>query len=124
MIANVRLARLRAAGRRKDGYGTHAGRHRGQGGRLGDPDALRVEHITKRFGAVTALHDVNLHLSRGEVLGLLGDNGAGKSTLLKIMCGFQPPTSGRIVLNGEEIGSSPWTMPVDSESTSCTRTWR
>jgi ABC-type sugar transport system ATPase subunit len=66
-------------------------------------DALRVEHISKRFGAVTALHDVNLHLGQGEVLGLLGDNGAGKSTLIKIMCGFQPPSSGRIVLNGQEV---------------------
>ena len=66
-------------------------------------DVLRVEHISKRFGAVRALHDVNLHLGKGEVLGLLGDNGAGKSTLLKIMCGFQPPSSGRLVLNGQEV---------------------
>ncbi len=69
----------------------------------GSGDVLRVEHISKRFGAVTALHDVNLHLGKGEVLGLLGDNGAGKSTLLKIMCGFQPPTSGRVVLEGQEV---------------------
>ena len=66
-------------------------------------DALRVEHISKRFGAVTALVDLNLHLAQGEVLGLLGDNGAGKSTLLKILCGFQPPDSGRILLNGQEV---------------------
>ena len=66
-------------------------------------DILRVEHISKRYGAVTALVDVNLHLGRGEVLGLIGDNGAGKSTLLKIICGFQPQTSGRILLNGEEV---------------------
>jgi ABC-type sugar transport system ATPase subunit len=66
-------------------------------------DAFRVEHISKRFGAVTALHDVNMHLAQGEVLGLLGDNGAGKSTLIKIMCGFQPPTSGRLVLEGQEV---------------------
>ncbi len=66
-------------------------------------DVLRVEHISKRFGPVTALHDVNLHLRQGEVLGLLGDNGAGKSTLIKIMCGFQLPTSGRIILEGQEI---------------------
>jgi ABC-type sugar transport system ATPase subunit len=66
-------------------------------------DVLRVEHISKRFGAVTALVDVSLHLGRGEVLGLLGDNGAGKSTLLKILCGFQPPDSGKIILNGEEV---------------------
>src|SRR6266513_3935524 len=66
-------------------------------------DVLRVEHISKRFGAVTALVDINLHLRRGEVLALLGDNGAGKSTLLKILCGFQPPDSGRILLNGQEV---------------------
>ena len=69
----------------------------------GQDDILRVEHISKRYGAVTALIDVNLHLGRGEVLGLIGDNGAGKSTLLKIICGFQPPTAGRILLNGEEV---------------------
>ena len=68
-----------------------------------DGDVLRVEHIAKRFGAVTALTDINLHLGKGEVLGLLGDNGAGKSTLLKILCGFQLPDSGRILLNGEEV---------------------
>jgi simple sugar transport system ATP-binding protein len=66
-------------------------------------DVLRAEHISKRFGAVTALTDVNLRLAQSEVLGLIGDNGAGKSTLLKILCGFQPPDSGRIVLNGEEV---------------------
>ena len=66
-------------------------------------DVLRVEHISKRFGAVTALVDINLHLRKGEVLALLGDNGAGKSTLLKILCGFQPPDSGRILLDGQEV---------------------
>jgi ABC-type sugar transport system ATPase subunit len=66
-------------------------------------DVLRVEHIAKSYGAVTALTDVNLHLAKGEVLGLLGDNGAGKSTLIKILCGFQPPTAGRILLNGREV---------------------
>jgi simple sugar transport system ATP-binding protein len=66
-------------------------------------DVLRVEHISKRFGAVTALVDVSLHLRQGEVLALLGDNGAGKSTLLKILCGFQPPDTGRIILNGAEV---------------------
>ena len=68
-----------------------------------DGDVLRVEHISKKYGAVTALVDVNMRLERGEVLALVGDNGAGKSTLLKIICGFQPPTSGRILVNGQEI---------------------
>jgi ABC-type sugar transport system ATPase subunit len=66
-------------------------------------DILRVEHISKRYGAVTALIDINMRLARAEVLGLIGDNGAGKSTLLKILCGFQPPTSGHIFLDGQEI---------------------
>jgi simple sugar transport system ATP-binding protein len=66
-------------------------------------DVMRVEHIAKRFGPVTALRDVNLHLRKGEVLGLLGDNGAGKSTLVKIICGFQKPDSGRIFLHGDEV---------------------
>jgi simple sugar transport system ATP-binding protein len=66
-------------------------------------DILSVEHISKRFGAVTALVDVSLRLGRGEVLGLIGDNGAGKSTLIKTICGFQQPSSGRILLNGEEV---------------------
>jgi ABC-type sugar transport system ATPase subunit len=64
-------------------------------------DVLRVEHIAKRFGPVTALRDVNLHLRKGEVLGLLGDNGAGKSTLIKILCGFQKQDSGQMFLHGQ-----------------------
>jgi simple sugar transport system ATP-binding protein len=63
-------------------------------------DVLRVEHIAKRFGPVTALRDVNLHLKKGEVLGLLGDNGAGKSTLIKIIAGFQKQDSGSMFLHG------------------------
>jgi simple sugar transport system ATP-binding protein len=64
-------------------------------------DVLRVEHITKSFGPVVALRDLNLHLRKGEVLGLLGDNGAGKSTLMKIICGFEKPDGGRMYLRGE-----------------------
>ena len=66
-------------------------------------EALRVEHIAKRFGGITALADVNLHLAKGEVLGLIGDNGAGKSTLIKIICGFHQPDAGTISVNGEEV---------------------
>ena len=66
-------------------------------------DVLQVENVAKRFGPVTALRDVNLHLRKGEVLGLLGDNGAGKSTLIKIISGFQKPDEGRLLLRGEEV---------------------
>jgi simple sugar transport system ATP-binding protein len=66
-------------------------------------EVLRVENVAKRFGPVTALRDVNLHLEQGEVLGLLGDNGAGKSTLIKILCGYHKPDAGTIYLNGEPV---------------------
>ena len=58
------------------------------------PDVIRVEHIVKSFGAVKALRDINMHLMKGEVLGLVGDNGAGKSTLIKILTGFVQPDDG------------------------------
>jgi len=66
-------------------------------------DVLRIENVAKRFGPVTALRDINLHLRKGEVLGLLGDNGAGKSTLIKIISGFQKPDEGRVIVRGEEV---------------------
>ena len=64
-------------------------------------EVLRVEGISKRFGPVVALRDINLRLEKGEVLGLLGDNGAGKSTLMKILCGFEKPDEGHMLLRGE-----------------------
>jgi ABC-type sugar transport system ATPase subunit len=67
------------------------------------PDVLVVEHVAKRFGALTALRDVNLRLAKGEVLGLIGDNGAGKSTLIKVICGFHRPDAGRLVVDGDEV---------------------
>ena len=67
------------------------------------PDAIRVEHLAKSFGAVTALVDVSLRLGHGECLGLIGDNGAGKSTLVKILSGFHRPDRGQIFVNGEEV---------------------
>ncbi|RSM65484.1 ABC transporter ATP-binding protein [Actinoplanes sp. ATCC 53533] len=65
--------------------------------------ALRVDHVVKRFGALTALRDVSLRLEKGEVLGLIGDNGAGKSTLIKLICGYHRPDAGRIVVGGQEV---------------------
>jgi simple sugar transport system ATP-binding protein len=64
-------------------------------------EVLRVEHVTKRFGPVVALQDISINLRQGEVLGLLGDNGAGKSTLMKIICGFDRPDEGRMLLRGK-----------------------
>ncbi len=66
-------------------------------------DVLVVEGVAKKFGALTALQDVNMRLAQGEVLGLIGDNGAGKSTLIKIICGFHAPDAGRILVDGTEV---------------------
>lgn len=67
-----------------------------------DNDLVRLESVAKRFGPVEPLKDINLRVGRGEVLGLLGNNGAGKSTLMKILCGYHPPSEGRMIFDGEE----------------------
>ncbi len=74
----------------------------GESGSSGDV-VLRTTDITKRFGPVVVLRGVDLHLGRGEVLGLVGDNGAGKSTLVKILTGFLQPDSGRVEIEGREV---------------------
>jgi simple sugar transport system ATP-binding protein len=71
------------------------------GPRTAEDDVLRIEHVSKRFGPITALRDMSLHLRKGEVLGLLGDNGAGKSTLVKIITGFHRQDSGTMWLKGD-----------------------
>ncbi len=77
------------------------------------PPILEAEHLSKRFGAVTALSDVSLRLHRGEVLGLVGDNGAGKSTLIKILCGFHKPDSGTYSFDGMPIQL---TSPIEARA--------
>ena len=64
-------------------------------------EVIRIEGVSKKSGPVTALADVNLHVRRGEILGLIGDNGAGKSTLIKILTGDHQPDGGRILFEGE-----------------------
>ena len=71
-------------------------------GRSDVEDVLRIEEISMSFGAVTVLRNVDLHLRRGEILGLVGDNGAGKSTLVKIITGYHKPDGGRVYIDGEE----------------------
>ena len=64
---------------------------------------LTLNKISKNFGAIKALTEVDLALEPGEVLGLMGDNGAGKSTLVKIIAGNFPPSSGELVLNNDPV---------------------
>ncbi len=65
--------------------------------------ALELTGISKHFGAIDALAGVDLTLSEGEVLGLMGDNGAGKSTLVKIIAGNYPPSEGEIRLDNKVV---------------------
>jgi simple sugar transport system ATP-binding protein len=64
---------------------------------------LEVQNITKRFGGLTAVDDVSMGVSAGEVVGLLGDNGAGKSTLIKIISGVYHADEGRILFMDREV---------------------
>ncbi len=64
---------------------------------------VSMRRIGKKFGGVTALHDVDLDASAGQVLAIVGDNGAGKSTLIKILTGVYQPTSGSIHLDGKPL---------------------
>jgi ABC-type sugar transport system ATPase subunit len=64
---------------------------------------LEVRNITKRFGGLTAVDQVNMQVFPGEVVGLLGDNGAGKSTLIKMVSGVYNPTDGQIFYQGQEV---------------------
>jgi simple sugar transport system ATP-binding protein len=75
------------------------------------PIRVKMENISKSFGAIKSLDRVNLTLRAGEVLGLLGDNGAGKSTLSKVLSGAIVPDAGRILLDGEEVRFS---SPADA----------
>ncbi len=59
--------------------------------------------ITKKFGAVQALNNVNLELKRGEIMGIVGDNGAGKSTLMKVLSGAYIPDEGEIFIDGKKV---------------------
>jgi ABC-type Fe3+/spermidine/putrescine transport system ATPase subunit len=64
---------------------------------------VRLEGVTKRFGGVTALHEVDLDVADGEFITLLGPSGCGKTTLLRIVAGFERPTAGSVVLGGDDV---------------------
>ncbi|MBI3438385.1 MAG: ATP-binding cassette domain-containing protein, partial [Proteobacteria bacterium] len=74
---------------------------------LKDNAIIRFEGITKRFGKVTAVDSVNLDIREGEFFALLGPSGCGKTTLLRMLAGFETPTEGRILIDGQDVAQLP-----------------
>jgi ABC-2 type transport system ATP-binding protein len=68
---------------------------------------IEISHLTKRYGALTAVDDVSFTVAPGEVLGFLGPNGAGKSTTMKMITGFVTPTAGSVRVCGHDVETSP-----------------
>jgi len=82
---------------------------------------LEVKGISKSFGGLQALRDINFTVNAGERIGIIGPNGAGKTTLFNILSGFTPPNSGMVLLDGQNIlGKKPYQIV----NLGLTRTWQ
>ena len=74
---------------------------------------LEAKSVSKFFGTITALDNVNLQINKGEVLGVVGDNGAGKSTLMKVLSGLYKPSEGSLLFSGNKVNLN---SPRDSQN--------
>ena len=68
---------------------------------------IEVQHLTKKYGPVTAVEDVSFRVERGEIFGFLGPNGAGKTTTMRILTGFMPATDGKAIVAGFDVFDQP-----------------
>jgi len=68
-----------------------------------DNAIVSIKHLSKYFGRITALDDVSLDIKAGEIFALLGPSGCGKSTLLRILSGFETPSAGELLLDGNDL---------------------
>ena len=64
---------------------------------------IKVENLTRNYGAVKAVNSISFEIPKGQIVGLLGHNGAGKSTTLKMLTGFLDPTSGSVTVDGLDV---------------------
>jgi ABC-2 type transport system ATP-binding protein len=72
---------------------------------------IEVQHLSKRYGTVTAVDDVSFRVEKGEILGFLGPNGAGKTTTMRVITGYMPPTDGKAVVAGYDV----FTHPIEAK---------
>jgi putrescine transport system ATP-binding protein len=78
------------------------------------PAFLKIEGLTKEFDGYKAVNNVSLDIAKGEIFALLGPSGCGKSTLLRMLAGFETPTSGRIMLDGQDMAHvPPYKSPIN-----------
>src|SRR5262249_4297417 len=75
------------------------------------PNVIEVQHLTKRYGRVTAVDDVSFRVEPGEILGFLGPNGAGKTTTMRILTGYMPASEGRATVAGYDV----FTHPIEAK---------
>ncbi|MDQ3071224.1 MAG: ABC transporter ATP-binding protein, partial [Acidobacteriota bacterium] len=68
---------------------------------------IEVQHLTKRYGRVTAVDDISFKVERGEILGFLGPNGAGKTTTMRMLTGYMPASEGRAIVAGFDVFDQP-----------------
>src|SRR5574343_1105282 len=79
-----------------------------------DQPFLAIRNLVKSFGGVPAVDDISVNINKGEIFALLGSSGCGKSTLLRMLAGFETPTSGQILLGGQDVaGMPPYERPVN-----------
>ena len=72
---------------------------------------IEVQHLTKRYGPVTAVDDVSFRVERGEILGFLGPNGAGKTTTMRVLTGYMPASEGKAIVAGYDV----FEQPIDAK---------
>src|SRR3979409_1154588 len=90
-----------------------------QRGLISNTPIVRIEGVTRRFGAITAVDSVDLAIERGELFALLGSSGCGKTTLLRLLAGFETPDAGRPIIDGQDMtGVPPHRRPINMMFTS------
>ncbi len=88
--------------------------HAAKAERLGTEAYVRLESVRKEFDGFVAVDDVSLDIRKGEIFALLGASGCGKSTLLRVLAGFERPTRGRVLVDGQDLTSMPpYERPVN-----------